>query len=937
MSDLFDSHQRPKAEQKVIDSFFKLYNKAQKFYKKKEYPNAIEFYTKAFDTQVKIMDILPKTQTLYMLMKSKFYNRDFISCNNVKEKLRYLAKSLEDDKTFYKELLKYKAKIYLYDIIIHFINNELEESISCMVAMIKYVSTNRQMNIIDRERFFWRFFNSFMKFGGVIGSPKYEIFREQYKKMVVKINNDGFVPYKIVGSEELNVVSDIENLRVNKRALNDYKTFMTTKLRKNLYEKLDQEFYRLKYNTNLEDKVMNFLQKNIQIYVRDQNKEILVQKFQIYLTLNKINLQNSHGTTVNNIIHEQKLRNDVFDAIFTNFVGSFNQIFKDYYLDEILSDPTEKESNTERKLTTKNTSNFGTYEKLSDISEKVISELRKNVRIENEKAVNVGKLPFVKGEYNFNEITIPPNDEELNKRMEKYQKELNITQNRRMNVVKALENEKIRKLVKEKYKTMNIRMSLFKEEEDNINFQEEDNKKVLNTSSVISTTSRKLTEPPSFILRNINHFLINLIIDLVTPVFLSQNSLSSLLKQTKDDDTSISIPSPTFPTNKELFNLKIKNYVDSHYLATIKGTTNSENQDSGFWYNSFFMVKNLYLFGICDGHGKYGGQMSRAVSVLFPSYLIYLVLEDEINERRYDINNLFEKVFKTEEKSELKHLHILRYLFDKFNFNVSKTPLFSSNIQLIKSVLYETLSYVQKECKAKYKIDSELSGTTLCSAFLFGKTLLVCNVGDSRAVLGSFIFDNNEWITRQISVDHVPELPEENKRILAFGGRVDKLVDRIKDKVGPFRVFEKDINSNLPGLAMSRSVGDELGKRCGVTFEPELFKYDLNKHDKILVVASDGLWACMTNEEVIETLGKMYENKVSCEEAAKTLVEVAKERWIKNYKKYSKFLTSTLDAKVGGDKESSKDNVMDVEDSKRKKKERYDDISCIVVYLEINN
>lgn len=54
-------------------------------------------------------------------------------------------------------------------------------------------------------------------------------------------------------------------------------------------------------------------------------------------------------------------------------------------------------------------------------------------------------------------------------------------------------------------------------------------------------------------------------------------------------------------------------------------------------------------------------------------------------------------------------------------------------------------------------------------------------------------------------------------------------------------------NSNLPGLAMTRSMGDKVGVQAGVIGEPELHEYDITIDDRYLVIASDGVWEYLTN------------------------------------------------------------------------------------------
>ena len=46
----------------------------------------------------------------------------------------------------------------------------------------------------------------------------------------------------------------------------------------------------------------------------------------------------------------------------------------------------------------------------------------------------------------------------------------------------------------------------------------------------------------------------------------------------------------------------------------------------------------------------------------------------------------------------------------------------------------------------------------------------------------------------------------------------------------------------LQGLAMSRSFGDEISKRVGVIHNPEVMTHILDKNDKFILVASDGVW-----------------------------------------------------------------------------------------------
>ena len=74
-------------------------------------------------------------------------------------------------------------------------------------------------------------------------------------------------------------------------------------------------------------------------------------------------------------------------------------------------------------------------------------------------------------------------------------------------------------------------------------------------------------------------------------------------------------------------------------------------------------------------------------------------------------------------------------------------------------------------------------------------------------------------VTVQLSVDHKPDLPAERESIERAGGRV-KLVHSTA------RVYLA--TDDVPGLAMSRSLGDFVAHTAGVSSVPEFFEYDLS-------------------------------------------------------------------------------------------------------------
>lgn len=132
------------------------------------------------------------------------------------------------------------------------------------------------------------------------------------------------------------------------------------------------------------------------------------------------------------------------------------------------------------------------------------------------------------------------------------------------------------------------------------------------------------------------------------------------------------------------------------------------------------------------------------------------------------------------------------------------------------------------------------SGSTALVIIRQQKKLWVANVGDCRAIM------NSATTAVELTQDHKPNLKSEHDRITALGGHV------LYDPHGVPRV-----NGTL---AVSRSFGDFYLKPL-VTAEPEIFTYTLDDTNKIIFVASDGIWDVVGNQEVIDMF--VEENKVN--------------------------------------------------------------------------
>ena len=259
------------------------------------------------------------------------------------------------------------------------------------------------------------------------------------------------------------------------------------------------------------------------------------------------------------------------------------------------------------------------------------------------------------------------------------------------------------------------------------------------------------------------------------------------------------------------------------------------NQDNYFIYKNFIDNPDYIFFGVCDGHGAFGHEVS--------GYLVYDI--------PLTINELLSK----------KRIRTIN----------------ENNIPKIITLLKKSFVQIDKNLSRETKIDTTFSGST-CVSLIFTPSKLLCiNLGDSRCVIGKF--DEKRWIAKALSFDHKPDLKMEKERIIKNGGRIEPYINDDGEYYGPERVWLK--NSNVPGLAMSRSFGDLVAHSVGVSSEPEIIEYSFLEEDKFIILASDGIWEFISNKECVDII-KDYYIKNDINGAINFLYKESTKRWIIN-------------------------------------------------------
>ena len=229
------------------------------------------------------------------------------------------------------------------------------------------------------------------------------------------------------------------------------------------------------------------------------------------------------------------------------------------------------------------------------------------------------------------------------------------------------------------------------------------------------------------------------------------------------------------------------------------------------------------------------------------------------------------------------------------------------------------------------QVQAQLSGTTATLAALHGNILTVANVGDSRVILGHALPDaenaaivqnahldneieeaklpigdepdNNHQhhavVAIPLSCDQTPYRKEERDRVKRMGGSImtvgqmegkDPIPDDDHDHLGDW-ILGQDVPIDIlgdkprvwlpgkqyPGCAFTRSLGDAAAEEVGVTAEPEVLSCELTENDAILILASDGIFEFLTNQEVLDMSRICGTPLRACE----CLVQAAYDLWMK--------------------------------------------------------
>jgi serine/threonine protein phosphatase PrpC len=82
---------------------------------------------------------------------------------------------------------------------------------------------------------------------------------------------------------------------------------------------------------------------------------------------------------------------------------------------------------------------------------------------------------------------------------------------------------------------------------------------------------------------------------------------------------------------------------------------------------------------------------------------------------------------------------------------------------------------------------------------------------------------------------------------------------------------------------MSRSLGDAIVHKCGVSAEPEILEHALDDADEFMILATDGVWDVVDNNHAVQMVHNFAARSAtwSALEAANCVCKFARGRWEK--------------------------------------------------------
>ena len=207
-------------------------------------------------------------------------------------------------------------------------------------------------------------------------------------------------------------------------------------------------------------------------------------------------------------------------------------------------------------------------------------------------------------------------------------------------------------------------------------------------------------------------------------------------------------------------------------------------------------------------------------------------------------------------------------------------------------------------------------------------------VGDCRAIIGSKT-DNNKWKCIELTCDHQININyKEKQRLLNEHPNESDIIyrNRVKGRLQPTRVFGDGHYKYMKFFIEWKNRLKYVDSGTGwnppyVTAKPDISCYKLdNKHDKFMIISTDGLFQDLKNKQIIQYIGDIIDGKemnYNCKNMSTLLIRKA-------LLEAGKYLDGNLQ-----NEDLNISSVLNLH--KRMKRSVHDDLTVIVIFFNDNN
>jgi len=308
------------------------------------------------------------------------------------------------------------------------------------------------------------------------------------------------------------------------------------------------------------------------------------------------------------------------------------------------------------------------------------------------------------------------------------------------------------------------------------------------------------------------------------------------------------------------------------------------------------------LFGVFDGHA--GSACAQSVSERLFNYIALSLLPTDLFEqysqlmRSENVPQLLNKYrFREDYISEdLEHIYeqsLQRYVTETLSFSGDDVQLPSSIVdQLTSAFLRLDWDISQEALPSARPVDNDLlqvamSGACTCVAHIKSLNIDVASIGDCRAVIGR-LSPEATWTAVPLTVDQNVDNAAEVRRVLETHPKSEwsSIIknDRLLGLLVPLRAFGdirfkwsrsdlQSLASVVTGSRIQTLIPTHYQTPPYLTAHPEVSHHMLRRHDRFMVLATDGLWDMMSSQEAVDIVGDHMLGKRSRSQSVKGAYE----------------------------------------------------------------